>query len=99
DTAAGDSATGGITFVNSANVIETQGTGSITIEAGVNANSSGVVSSHQGSADVSVGGLTTAGGAITLVASRNITLLSDVFSAGGNVTFNADSTNIGTGSL
>ncbi len=99
DTTSGDSATGGIMFVNSANVIETQGAGSITIEAGVNANSSGVVSSHQGTADVSVGGLTTAGGAVTVVASRNMTLLSDVVSSGGTITLTADSTNSGTGTL
>ena len=99
DTTLGDTATGGITFVNHTNVIETQGSGSITIEAGVNANGAGVVSSHQGTADVFVGGLTTAGGAITVVASGNLVLQSDVLSAGGAVGVTADSTNSGTGTL
>ena len=103
-----DSATGGIilsTIHNSLN-IQTRGNGTITIEGGVNADANGVVSSHQGSADVSVALLQTQGGAITIVASRDINVLGNVSTisaaanvAGGTISLTADSTEIGAGTL
>ncbi|HEY3967410.1 MAG TPA: hypothetical protein VGM05_22810, partial [Planctomycetaceae bacterium] len=99
DTTQGDSATGGITFVNTANGIQTQGTGTITLEAGVTANAAGTISSRQGTASITAGALTTAGGAITVEASGAVTLNSAVKSSAGAVTLTADSTGTGTGTL
>ncbi len=71
----GDSATGGITFLNTTNGLQTTGSGTITLAAGVNAATDGTFTQTQGTADITAGSLSTAGGAITVVASRNVTPL------------------------
>ena len=97
-----DSATGGISLVNGNQSLSivALGTGKITIDAGVNANNSGAVSSHQGAADVTVAGLQTANGAILVDASGDLNVQGNVTSTGtGTVTLTADSAGVGSAAL
>ncbi|MFN0054364.1 MAG: beta strand repeat-containing protein [Planctomycetales bacterium] len=86
----GETSTGGITFANLANRIEARGSGTITLQAGTTAGSQ---------ADVSIGGLRTAGGAIQVSATRHLAVGGAVASNGGAVTLMADSDGNDSGML
>lgn len=97
DALLGDSATGGISFDNVANTIQTQGSGTITIQAGVTADAAGTVATRQGTADLVLGNLKTGGGAVVLEASRNIFASNATDSAGGTISIHSDAREIGSG--
>ncbi len=101
DAGLGDSATGGVSLVNGNQTLSiiASGNGTITIEGGVNAFGNGVVTSHQGEADVTVAGLKTAGGNITVDASGNVNIQGNISSSGGAVSATADSAAAGAGTL
>jgi hypothetical protein len=86
----GDSATGGISFADPTDTIQTQGTGKITMQAGLATGSA---------ADVSIGNLQTAGGSIVLTATRDITVGGNVTSFGGAISMTADADLTGTGTF
>ena len=88
---AGETATGGISFANSANEIVASGSGAIVVQAG---SGNGTSFTSGATSDISVGKLTTAGGGITLEASRDVTLNNTVAAGAGTVRIVA-----GTGSL
>ena len=94
DTSQADTATGGITFLNTTNGLQTTGSGTITLAAGVNAATDGTFTQTQGTADITAGALSTAGGAITIVASRNVTFNGAVTTTDGALNITAGDVNI-----
>ncbi|MBI4985289.1 MAG: filamentous hemagglutinin N-terminal domain-containing protein [Rhodocyclales bacterium] len=82
DSGSGDAATGGISFTDTNDAIVASGTGGIVLQAGT---SNGLSFNGTATSDISVGKLTTNGGAISLEASRNVTLNNDVNSGNGTL--------------
>ena len=95
---AGDDANGGIQFINPLNSIVAQGTGRITLQAGVAADASGNVSAFQGSASANLGGLFAGAGGIRVQASGNVVETS-VIKTDAEIELRADADGNGVGSV
>ncbi|MCY2965086.1 MAG: hypothetical protein NT069_15865 [Planctomycetota bacterium] len=92
----GDDAHGGIQFINPLNSIVAQGTGRITIQAGVVADASGNVSGFQGFASVNAGGLFADAGGIHVQASANV-IETFLITTGAEIELRADADGDGIG--